>query len=294
MTEQKPKNQKSLCGAKSLIVKPIAAASANRIVRRYHYSGKVVNNSQIHLGVFLNGRCEGVMQFGPSFDKRKLQGLVEGTKWNGFIELNRMAFSDRLPRNSESRALGVALRLIKKTYPHIEWIVSFADGTQCGDGTIYRASGFMLTAIRRNRTIIRLADGSVASAMTYTKGRHIIQNRGGAVIPDGAERLAGFQMRYVYFLNPKAKERLTVEPVPFSKIAEMGAAMYKGEARGKHNGDAAGFHPAESGSIPTPTLQKSEKQDRNKPPVRPAERQGKGTENKRKLKQEKIPSIKDR
>jgi hypothetical protein len=28
------------------------------------------------------------------------------------------------------------MRLIRKTYPHIEWVISFADGSQCGDGTI--------------------------------------------------------------------------------------------------------------------------------------------------------------
>ena len=59
-----------------------------------------------------------------------------------------MAFSEKLPRNSESRAISIAMKLIKKHYPHIDWVVLFADGTQCGDGTIYRASGFVLTDIR--------------------------------------------------------------------------------------------------------------------------------------------------
>jgi hypothetical protein len=65
--------------AKEIIVKPISSQDASRIVKRIHYSGKVVNNSQLHFGVFLNGRCEGAMQFGPSLDKSKLQGLVTGT-----------------------------------------------------------------------------------------------------------------------------------------------------------------------------------------------------------------------
>lgn len=241
--------------AKAIIVKPITAASAARIVRRYHYSGKVVNNSQLHFGVFLDGRCEGALQFGPSMDKRKLQGLVTGTGWNGFIELNRMAFSDKLPRNSESRAIAVAMRLIKKHYPHIEWVVSFADATQCGDGTIYRASGFVLTGIKKNRTIIRLADGRLVSSMTYTKGKHVKANNGAASIPAGSVRVPGFQLRYLFFLNPEARARLTVDTVPFSEIEKQGAGMYKGVTRVKHSADAAGFHPAEGGSIPTPPLQ---------------------------------------
>ena len=113
--------------------------------------------------MFLGTRLEGALQFGPSLDRRKLLGLVEGTQWNGFLELNRLAFSDNLPRNSESRALGVALRLIRRQYPQIEWIVSFADATQCGDGTIYRAAGFLLTRIKRNTTLWGGPDGTVIS-----------------------------------------------------------------------------------------------------------------------------------
>lgn len=37
--------------------------------------------------------------------------------------------------------------------PQLKWVVSFADGAQCGDGAIYRASGFVLTGIRVNNSI---------------------------------------------------------------------------------------------------------------------------------------------
>lgn len=156
--------------AKDIIVKPISAQDANRIVRAIHYSGKVVNNSQLHLGVFLDGKCGGAMQFGPSLDKRKMLGLVTGTLWNEFIELNRMAFADWLPRNSESRAIGYAFRWIRKTYPQIKWCVSFADGTQCGDGTIYRASGFALTGIKENNQIWEAPTGETFNDTSIRQG----------------------------------------------------------------------------------------------------------------------------
>ena len=35
-------------------VEQIDAKSARDIVKKYHYSGKVVSNSKIHLGVFTN------------------------------------------------------------------------------------------------------------------------------------------------------------------------------------------------------------------------------------------------
>ena len=146
----------------------IPSRIANPFVDRVHYSGKHVNNSQLHLGAFLDGRLHGVMSFGPPMDKSKVIGLVEGTPWNGMIELNRMAFDDTLPRNSESHCIGLAMRMLRKNAPHVKWVLSFADGCSCGDGTIYRASNFVLTGITKNSTILRLPNGKEISNMTIT------------------------------------------------------------------------------------------------------------------------------
>lgn len=281
--------------AKQILVKPISRADADRIVKACHYSGKVVQNSQLHFGVFLDGKCGGAMQFGPSLDKRKIQGLVEETRWNDFIELNRMAFADWLPRNSESRAISVAMRLIRKHYPHIQWVVSFSDATQCGDGTIYRASGFILTGIKENTQIWEAPSGETFSRTSLTDGRSKQQqqaakqvvsrssmtmkgkNGGGAIrreIGDacgmietggasmkqfkdaGWKPIKGFQLRYLYFLNPSARQRLTVPILPFSEIERRGAGMYLGKPRraGSDTSDTAGHQPAEGGSLPTPAL----------------------------------------
>jgi len=158
--------------AKAILIKQIDAGTANAIVRRLHYSGKVVSNSQLHLGIFLKGRLEGALQFGPSLDKRKIQGLVAGTFWHEFLELNRMALSENLPRNSESRALAIAIRLLRKYAPQIKWIISFADATQSGDGAIYRAVGFVLTGIKKNNQIwIAPEDGEIFTRLCATDTR---------------------------------------------------------------------------------------------------------------------------
>lgn len=333
--------------AKGILLKPIQAKIANEFIKRTHYSGKVVQNSQLHIGVFYNGRLEGAMQFGPSLDKRKIIGLVEGTGWNGFLELNRLAFTDVLPRNSESRAISIAMKLIKKHAPHVKWVISFADATQCGDGTIYRASGFVLTAIKENQQLytlpfsFELDEGKlIENGLTHTDiewiGRWLdeitpksngqlvvhkltIEDRpaGGqrpvahrltvqdrpppsygphpvahkvtlqgskhAVRRPAAHKIAleghphahkmsieggpmpsltlsqikrimrrltngrtsadtffraiggwvtkGYQLRYIYFIDPAYRKRLTVPEIPFSKIDEMGVGMYKGEKR---------------------------------------------------------------
>ncbi len=222
--------------AKQIRVAPISSRDANRIVKKHHYSGKVVNNSQLHLGVFLNGKCGGALQFGPSMDRRKLIGLVRGTKWNEFLELNRFALADWLPRNSESRSIAYSLRWIRKTYPHIKWVISFADATLCGDGTIYRATGFVLTQIRKNKSTWKLKTGEIVSAVTYGKSVHARQNQGSAghdttLRKMGATRLPGYQLRYIYFLDKTYRDKLTVPEIPYEKIKELNASMYKGKTR---------------------------------------------------------------
>jgi hypothetical protein len=233
---------------KNIQINKIDSKSANEFVKRHHYSGKVVNNSQLHFGAFLNGQLHGVLSFGPSLDKRKIQSLVEDTGWNQFVELNRMAFDDTLPKNSESRCIAIALRLIKKHAPHVKWVVSFADGTQCGDGTIYRATGFFLTGITKGSMIelppdlARINGGKYAHRMTLQSKSNVMYkvmqsrlnlNGGYKTMAWYAEKLGtkvleGYQLRYIYFLDKSYIPKIKVPIIPYGEIANIGAKMYKG------------------------------------------------------------------
>ena len=64
-----------MASAKEIRIAPIGRRDADRLIMREHYSGTVVNNAALHLGVFLGEQLEGAMQFGPSMDKSKLVGL---------------------------------------------------------------------------------------------------------------------------------------------------------------------------------------------------------------------------
>jgi hypothetical protein len=221
-----------------------------------------------------------------------------------------MAFDDVLPRNSESRALAIAFRLIRKNAPQVKWIISFADATQSGDGAIYRAVGFVLTAIKENDQIWEAPDGERAARLVKTnlnegsgrdkyvdkyltgsgarfsrtsltdnrshgqqaaarnaivnrvteskKIRHSLELRGictpgaperfgsarGAssmrpYIEAGFRPLPGFQVRYIYFLDPAYRARLTVPELPYSEIERRGAGMYRGQKRGTGETDSA-------------------------------------------------------
>jgi hypothetical protein len=213
--------------AKDIIVKVIPAKVANEFVKLHHYSGKVVPNSILHFGAFLDNKLHGVLSYGSPMVKKNIITIVENTGWNEMLELNRMAFDEYLPKYSESRCIGITIKLIKKNAPHIKWILSFADGVQCGDGTIYRASGFLLTKINDTSPMRIMPNGKLINRMTITKGKNILKNGGKASYPKESVPLIGFQLRYIYLIDKTCK--LTVPILPFSKIDELGAGMYKGE-----------------------------------------------------------------
>lgn len=130
------------------MVKAIQAKDARDIVKKYHYSGKVVASSKIHLGIFnTEGMLVGCLQFGPPMNGEKTAKKVcNDTR---MLELNRMATRDEEPRNSESMAISLCIKYLKK-YTDIQWLLSFSDGKESNVGYIYQATnwqylGYMLS-----------------------------------------------------------------------------------------------------------------------------------------------------
>lgn len=222
----------------------IAKPAADDFIKRWHYSGKVTQNSQINCGFFNeNNRLIGVIQFGPSIDKRRMIGLVANTSWNGFLEINRMAFIDNTPKNTESRALAISIKMLKKKFPFLKWLVTFADGCQCGDGTIYRAAGFHLIGVKKNKSLIQLPDGEIIAGKSIDdlgpKTYEICKRYGidpaigyrikTELYAKGAKPLKGYQIKYIKFLDSEYKKHLTVDILDYSELDRLGARMYKGE-----------------------------------------------------------------
>ena len=122
-----------------------------------------------------------------------------------------------------------------KTSAPIKWILSFSDGTQCGDGTIYRASGFVLTKCEKNNAIWEMPNGERYCHLVFSNNQLPAKKYGkpknissfAFLNSIGAKKINGFQLRYIYLIDKSCK--ITVPILPFSKIDEMGAGMYKGK-----------------------------------------------------------------
>jgi hypothetical protein len=135
----------------------------------------------------------------------------------------------------------------------------------------------VLTGIKENNQVWIMPDGGIVarataedtrnqsqrakliSRVTVTKGQRVRDNGGASmkVFRDaGARPIPGFQLRYIYFLDSSARERLTVPILPFSEIERRGAGMYKGQPRATSiDSDAPGVQPGNGGASPTVALQ---------------------------------------
>lgn len=258
---------------KDIVVKAIDSSSARTFVKRWHYSGKVCANSQVHFGAFVDNKLIGVMQYGPSTDKRRMASNMK-VGMNEMLELNRMAMIDDAPKNTESRFISITLRFLKKHYPFLKLIISFADACQCGDGTIYRASGFKLIDIKKNSSLLVIPENIKHLLPPSLRNNKIVSDKSlndhivarkrldnsihatGSYLTSivkraGAKPLVGFQMKYVYFFD-KSLEKL-FNFIPFNKIPDH-VKMYKGSKRVEHETNAANIQLAESGGVPTNAL----------------------------------------
>lgn len=143
-------------------VKEIPSKEARDIVKRYHYSGKVVANSKIHLGLFRDGILVGCLQYGPPMNGKKTSDKI--LKDVEMMELNRMVMADTEPRNSESQAISCCNKWLKKN-TNIKYILSFSDGKEGNVGYIYQATNWKYIGYMLSDSFYEL-DGEIVHSVT--------------------------------------------------------------------------------------------------------------------------------
>ena len=204
-------------GDDSFCVREIDRDRANSIIVRNHYSKKVVKTSWVHLGVYIDGEIYGVLQFGPAMNPASAGSVVEGTGMDEYLELNRMWLDDFAPHCSESRAISHAIKFIRRKYPKIKWIQSFAD-ERCGKfGAVYQASGFRYFG--EHTSVFWELDGETYhnSVLTNNNRAHLsgaITLRAGI---DRAEKHELRQFRYLYFMRPRFAKAVKLKEQKFPK-----------------------------------------------------------------------------
>lgn len=190
---------------------------ANSIVEENHYSKRFVGSSRIHLGVSMDGRLVGVLQFGVAMNPQSMGSIMEGCTLYEYLELNRMWLHDDAPRNSESRAISYAIKYIRRKEPKIKFIQSFAD-ERCGlSGTVYQAANFLYCGMHVGK--FWELDGEYFHDSLVTDSRKT-NNPRAARLRAAIERATFHnlkQYRYIYLMQPRFRSRLLLKVKPYPK-----------------------------------------------------------------------------
>lgn len=197
-------------GCDELYVARIPCWLARAIVATQHYSRRFVNNSYLHLGVYCGRELVGVLQFGYALNPNSGARVVTSTRNREYMELNRMWVHDSQPRNTESRILSYAIRFIRRIYPQVQWVQSFAD-ERCGRaGVVYQAANFEYIGGHKGQ--FYELDGEMYHKICMDavkrggrRGEYLRANAGRAVTHEFQ------QYRYIYFLDRRARVRLNEE-----------------------------------------------------------------------------------
>ena len=203
-------------GTSEYYVKEIPRKTANDLIIKHHYSGKIYNATYIHLGVYGGGELLGVLQYGYAMNPASAGSVVANTEKDEYLELNRMWLDDCLPRNSESMAISYSIKYIKKKYPKIKWIQSFADERCGGFGIVYQACNFDYYGEHKS-TFWTLDDVTYHnSLMTRSpelskSARYLQENK------DRATSESLRQFRYIYFIKRNVQKDCLHKKLPYLK-----------------------------------------------------------------------------
>ncbi len=205
----------------SIRIAPIKFNVAKRVLVKHHYLHSMPGGTQSSLGAFVEDRLLGVLTLGvgPSNAHR----LVEKAAPTDCVTLTRLWLSDELPKNSESRVLGIALRSLGSA-TSFKFVATYADPNVEHVGTIYQATNWIYIGESQAMPLLDFGDGVGRHTRSVARkyGTHslkYLRKHGLTVkkIPQARKH------RYIYFLDRTWRNRLKPEQLQYPKKEDRNA-----------------------------------------------------------------------
>jgi hypothetical protein len=191
----------------------VAFAIARRLLEREHYLHSYPGGTKLAFGAFLGQRLMGALTLGVGPINANL--LLDGASPDDCLTLTRLWLSDELPKNGESRFLGVSLRALKK-HTDLKFLLAYADPSQGHVGTIYQATGWLYTGLSQATPLYDIGDGRQhhSRSLGHVFGSHGLAHlrRQGVqvrLVPQRAKH------RYIYLLHPSWRSRVRAPVLPY-------------------------------------------------------------------------------
>lgn len=106
---------------------------------RWHYSRTMPSGKTAKLGVWEDGRFIGSVIFGSGANRNI--GMPYGLNQHQVCELVRVALDKH--KTPVTRIISICLKMLRKRYPGLKVVVSYADTEQGHQGIIYKAGNWV-------------------------------------------------------------------------------------------------------------------------------------------------------
>jgi len=208
--------------------------AAKYSVENWHYSKSLPAADLVKIGVWENKVFKGVVLFGrgasPYLGKR--YGLGKG-QW---CELVRVALKEH--ENPITKILSFSLSLLKRNFPNIKLVISFADPNQKHLGKIYQAGNWIYTG------------QTDSSPEWFFRGRWMHTRQIGSLgystkdWNSDRKRMRLGKFRYLYPLTKQMRKQIESLAKPYpKKLCDVGV-----------NRSTTSFQDVGGGAIPTTSL----------------------------------------
>ena len=200
-----------------VIVIPLLAAK--KLLEPGHYLGSVAGGTCLAFGVLAQGRLLGAITLGVG--PYNAHSLVEGARRGDCLTLTRLWLSDHLPKNSESRVLGIVTRALRR-HTGLKFLIAYADPARGHRGAVYQGAGWVYTGQSVPMALYDIGDGVArhSRSLAHCFGTHSVRylrGRGASVrvIPQLPKH------RYACFLDRSWLVRLRVPVLPYPKVEDV-------------------------------------------------------------------------
>lgn len=223
-------------GAVNLKLDWCSPQAARFACEKWHYSGTYPVTKTARVGVWEDGAFIGAIIFscgaGASCDGSRY-GLAKTFE---VAELQRVAL--RAHKSPVTRMIAIAIRMIRKRYPRLKMLISFADPGEGHHGGIYQGGGWLYCGRTAPNTELLLEDGRWVHSRTTGNQWGAKSLAGRLQVKD--KRTTPGKHRYVLPLCDEVRRRIVSMPYP--------------KRAGSADSGTPGLQPVGGGATPTPAL----------------------------------------
>lgn len=159
------------------LIRPIRNDTAERWVVRWHYSHRIPTGKNICFGLFASNELYAVIVYGIGVNPYQAKFLgVERV-----LEIKRMCRAEPPLNYPLSRFIALTSKMAAKEYPY-DCLIAFADPEQGHEGTVYKASGFVMHGMTNAEWHLEDEDGEkrhrrVAFRHARRNGKTVAESR---------------------------------------------------------------------------------------------------------------------